>query len=92
MSSTRRPGPVPRAHRFPTAPVSPDAVLLTSMGIELGHAADDLPHSLLAQVVDELVRRGVRALEAFGRIPGGVRVAGSAAGGSDRAAGNGGPG
>jgi hypothetical protein len=63
------PGAVPRAGRFPTAPVSPDAVLLTSMGIELGHASDDLPHSLLAQVIDELVRRGVRALEAFGRTP-----------------------
>ncbi|MDT5341954.1 MAG: hypothetical protein QOE52_1138, partial [Mycobacterium sp.] len=29
--------------------------------------ADELPYSLLARVVDELVRRGVRALEAFGR-------------------------
>jgi hypothetical protein len=28
-----------------------------------------LPHSLLARVIDELVRRGVRALEAFGRTP-----------------------
>ena len=63
------PGAVPRAHRFPTAPVSADAVLLTSMGVELGHAPDDLPHSLLAQVIVELVRRGVRALEAFGRTP-----------------------
>jgi hypothetical protein len=61
------PGAVPRAQRFPTAPVSPDAVLLTSMGIELGQAADDLPHSLIVRVIDELVRRGVRALEAFGR-------------------------
>ena len=61
------PGAVPRAHRFPTAPVSADAVLLTSMGIEVGQATDDLPHSLIARVVDELVRRGVRALEAFGR-------------------------
>ena len=63
------PRAVPRAHRFPTAPVSADAVLLTSMGIEPGQAADDLPHSLLARVIDELVRRGVRALEAFGRTP-----------------------
>lgn len=63
------PGAVPRARRFPTAPVSPDAVLLTSMGVEPGHTADDLPHSLLARVIDELVRRGVRALEAFGRTP-----------------------
>jgi hypothetical protein len=29
--------------------------------------ADELPYSLVARVVDELVRRGVRALEAFGR-------------------------
>jgi hypothetical protein len=61
------PRAVPRAHRFPTAPVSADAVLLTSMGIEPGQAADDLPRSLVAGVIDELVRRGVRALEAFGR-------------------------
>lgn len=61
------PRAVPRAHRFPTAPVSADAVLLTSMGVEAGQAGDDLPHSLLARVIDELVRRGVRALEAFGR-------------------------
>lgn len=61
------PRAVPRAQRFPTAPVSPDAVLLTSMGIEAGQAADDLPHGLIAGVINELVRRGVRALEAFGR-------------------------
>jgi len=61
------PRTVPRAHRFPTAPVSADAVLLTTMRVEPGPAADELPYSLLARVVDELVRRGVRALEAFGR-------------------------
>ncbi|MBV9352547.1 MAG: acetyltransferase [Mycobacterium sp.] len=61
------PRAVPRAHRFPTAPVSADAVLLTSMGIEPARASDDLPYSLINRVVDELVRRGVRALEAFGR-------------------------
>ncbi|TVS84892.1 acetyltransferase [Mycobacterium helveticum] len=61
------PRAVPRAQRFPTAPVSADAVLLTSMGIEPGQGADDLPHQLIAGVIDELVRRGVRALEAFGR-------------------------
>jgi hypothetical protein len=63
------PGAVPRAQRFPTAPVSPDAVLLTSLGIEPGQAADDLPHRLVERVINELVRRGVRALEAFGRTP-----------------------
>jgi hypothetical protein len=61
------PRAVPRAHRFPTAPVSADAVLLTSVHVEPGPAADELPYSLVARVVDELVRRGVRALEAFGR-------------------------
>lgn len=60
------PRAVPRAQRFPTGPVSADAVLLTSMGIEPGQA-EGLSHSLISQVVSELVRRGVRALEAFGR-------------------------
>ncbi|MBY0441937.1 MAG: acetyltransferase [Mycobacteriaceae bacterium] len=63
------PGMVPRAHRFPTGPVSADAVLLTSMGVDPMSDIDRLPHSLIARVVDELVRRGVRALEAFGRNP-----------------------
>ncbi len=61
------PHAVPRALRFPTGPVSADAVLLTSMGVETGHPDGGLPHSLVAQVVSDLVRRGVRALEAFGR-------------------------
>lgn len=59
------PRAVPRAQRFPTGPVSADAVLLTSMGVE----SDDIggvKAMLIAQVVNELVRRGVRALEAFG--------------------------
>lgn len=60
---------VPRAQRFPTAPVSADAVLLTSMAVEPGPDAEGLAHSLVAQVVTEMVRRGVRALEAFGRTP-----------------------
>jgi len=63
------PRAVPRAQRFPTAPVSADAVLLTSMGIEPGLAAEDLSHRLIARVIEELMRRGVRALEAFGRTP-----------------------
>jgi hypothetical protein len=61
------PGVVPRARRFPTGPVSPDAVLLTSIGVESGERSDGLPSSLLASVVTDLIRRGVRALEAFGR-------------------------
>lgn len=61
------PRAVPRAVRFPTGPVSADAVLLTSLGVEPGSLADGLPHELIGHVVEELMRRGVRALEAFGR-------------------------
>jgi hypothetical protein len=61
------PGAVPRARHFPTGPVSADAVLLTSLGVESGHDADGLSRHLIASVVGDLVRRGVRALEAFAR-------------------------
>lgn len=61
------PRAVPRASKFPSGPVSADAVLLTSLGVEPGALAEGLPRDLIARVVDELVRRGVRALEAFGR-------------------------
>lgn len=61
------PRAVPRARTFPTGPVSADAVLLTSLGVESGHGNEVLPRSLIAAVVGDLVRRGVRALEAFGR-------------------------
>ncbi|OBB71198.1 acetyltransferase [Mycobacterium sp. 852014-52144_SCH5372336] len=59
------PGAVPRAHRFPTAPVSADAVLLTSLGIESGEDSEGLSRALISAVVGDLVRRGARALEAF---------------------------
>ena len=60
------PGAVPRARQFPTGPVSADAVLLTSLGVESGNDAEALSRHLIASVVGDLVRRGVRALEAFG--------------------------
>jgi hypothetical protein len=61
------PRAVPRARLFPSGPVSADAVLLTSIGIEAGDDPDGLPRGLIASVVGDLVRRGVKALEAFGR-------------------------
>ena len=62
------PRAVPRAGRFPTGPVSADAVLLTSLGVESGPEWRRLcRRTLIAAVVGDLVRRGVRALEAFGR-------------------------
>lgn len=60
------PRAVPRARCFPTGPVSADAVLLMSLGVEPG-ASDELPRELVTEVIRDLVRRGVRALEAFGR-------------------------
>ena len=61
------PGAVPRARHFPSGPVSADAVLLTSLGVESGAAGEALPRALIAAAVGDLVRRGARALEAFGR-------------------------
>lgn len=60
------PGAVPQARLFPTAPVSADAILLTAIGVECAEDRGLLSQSLLAAVVNDLVRRGVRALEAFG--------------------------
>ncbi|SEH55615.1 hypothetical protein SAMN04489835_1374 [Mycolicibacterium rutilum] len=60
------PGAVPRAQQFPTGPVSADAVLLTSLGVESGEDAEGLSRTLISAVVGDLVRRGARALEAFG--------------------------
>ncbi len=60
------PSAVPRAAVFPTSPVSPDAVLLTTLRAEFPHHEGDIPHRLIQAVVADLVRRGVRALEAFG--------------------------
>ena len=61
------PGAVPRARLFPSGPVSADAVMLTSLGVEGSQGGDGLPQGLIVAVVADLVRRGVRALEAFGR-------------------------
>jgi len=60
------PSAVPRAGLFPTSPVSPDAVLLTTLSVDT-HSENGTPaHNLVTAVVADLVRRGVRALEAFG--------------------------
>jgi hypothetical protein len=61
------PRAVPRAALLPTGPVSADAVLLTAVGVESEDDGDGLTRALMAAVVGDLVRRGVRALEAFGR-------------------------
>ena len=75
------PGAVPRARLFPSGPVSADAVLLTTLGVEAAHGrsgidplSDGIPQSLIVAVVTDLVRRGVRALEAFGRTEAAVEL------------------
>lgn len=60
------PGRVPRAAHFPTAPVSPDAVLLTSIRANPGMPG--VAEGLLQAVIEDLTRRGVRAIEAFGIV------------------------
>ncbi|AZG47021.1 hypothetical protein [Gordonia insulae] len=60
------PGRVPRSRHFPTSPVSADAVLLTSIRSEPGF--EEAVPILLDSVVTDLVRRGVRAVEAFGIV------------------------
>jgi hypothetical protein len=60
------PSAVPRAALFPTSPVSPDAVLLTTLRAEFPYADTDVADRLIQAVVADLVRRGVRAIEAFG--------------------------
>lgn len=60
------PSEVPRAREFPTSPVSPDAVLLMSIAIYHQAAPWRLITPLMNAVTGDLVRRGVRAIEAFG--------------------------
>lgn len=60
------PSAVPRATLFPTSPVSPDAVLLTTLQAEFPYQDNEVAHQLMQAVVADLVRRGVRALESFG--------------------------
>ncbi|GAB2634648.1 GNAT family N-acetyltransferase [Prescottella soli] len=60
------PSMVPRADLFPTSPVSADAVLLTTMRLEPIGDEYGLGATLIQAAVADLVRRGVRALEAFG--------------------------
>lgn len=60
------PGYLPRAADFPTAPPSPDAVLLTTVYVLPRHAGTGLGRLLVQSAAQDLVRRGVRAVEAFG--------------------------
>lgn len=60
------PSESPRSRMFPTAPVAADAVLLMSIDIYDRSAPWRLITPLMNAVTGDLVRRGVRAIEAFG--------------------------
>ncbi len=60
------PAYVPRAVAFPTSPVSADAVLLMTGHVLPEFAGMGLGRMLVQGVAKDLVRRGVKAIEAFG--------------------------
>jgi len=60
------PAYVPRSIAFPTSPVSADAVLLAGGLIIPEFAGAGLGRMLIQQVARDLIRRGIRAIEAFG--------------------------
>lgn len=58
---------VPGAAGFPAAPVSPDAVLLTTAYVDPAHAGGGLGRMLVQAMAHDLITRGsFRAVEAFG--------------------------
>ena len=57
---------VPGADAFPTAPVSPDAVLMTTAYVDPGHRGGGLGRLLVQGMARDLIQRGgIRAVEAF---------------------------
>jgi GNAT superfamily N-acetyltransferase len=61
---------VPRSVAFPTSPVSADAALLMTARLMPEFRGQGLGRMLLQGVAREIVRRGIRAIEAFGRVGG----------------------
>jgi hypothetical protein len=60
------PSYAPRSVAFPTSPVSADAVLLMTAGVLPEFSDAGLGRMLVQGVAKDLIRRGVKALEAFG--------------------------
>jgi GNAT superfamily N-acetyltransferase len=56
----------PRSVAFPTSPVSPDAVLLMTAHVLPEFSGGGLGRMLIQGVAKDLIRRGVKAVEAFG--------------------------
>lgn len=64
------PAYVPRSISFPTSPPAPDAVLLMTVHVVPAYAGQGLGRLLVQGVAADLLRRGVRAIEAFGDATG----------------------
>ncbi|MFF4907809.1 MULTISPECIES: GNAT family N-acetyltransferase [unclassified Streptomyces] len=60
------PAYVPRSTAFPTSPVSPDAVQLITSSIMPGYQGQGLGRVMVQTVAKDLLRRGFKAIEAFG--------------------------
>ncbi|MFR9797529.1 GNAT family N-acetyltransferase [Streptomyces sp. MS06] len=60
------PAYVPRATAFPTSPVSPDAVQLMTGFLMPGYRSQGLGRVMVQTVAKDLLRRGFKAIEAFG--------------------------
>ncbi|MEU9333074.1 GNAT family N-acetyltransferase [Streptomyces sp. NPDC048290] len=60
------PAYVPRSAAFPTSPVSSDAVQLMTAFIMPGYQGQGLGRVMVQTVAKDLLRRGFRAIEAFG--------------------------
>ncbi|RRO79506.1 hypothetical protein [Corynebacterium bovis] len=52
---------------LPTAPASPDAVLIANVWVDEPYMGLYLEHTLIDTVMTEAARRGIKAVEAFGR-------------------------
>lgn len=61
------PAYIPRSLAFATSPVSADAVLLAAITVDPAYTGGGLGRMLVQGVVRDVSRRGVRAVEAFGR-------------------------
>ncbi|WP_394432359.1 GNAT family N-acetyltransferase [Streptomyces sp. SGAir0957] len=64
------PAYVPRSTAFPTSPVSPDAVQLMTAWITPGYRGQGLGRVIVQTVAKDLLRRGFKAIEAFGDAQG----------------------
>ncbi|EST37456.1 N-acetyltransferase GCN5 [Streptomycetaceae bacterium MP113-05] len=60
------PAYVPRSTAFPTSPVSPDAVQLMTASLLPGYWGQGLGRVMVQTVAKDVLRRGFKAIEAFG--------------------------